>query len=413
MTQTTITTFGDLDQRSLDQLTRCADAGDADYAVLCADHHPGYSQPIGGVVAYRDFISPSGVGYDIACGNKAVKTNLSLTDGLPIAAIMDEIVKTISFGVGRNNKTRVDDAVIDEIRNASFAPQRRLVELAAGQLGTVGSGNHYVDLFADEEGAIWIGVHFGSRGFGHKTASGFLALAQGLQFDAQAREGEMDSPPVLFPIDSELGQAYIDSMKLAGTYAYAGRNAVAATVLGILGAESVEEVHNHHNFAWHEAHDGVDYWVIRKGATPAFPGQRGFVGGSMGDISVILEGVETEEAKSALYSTVHGAGRVMSRTQAAGRWKKVLEERTDRNGKTSQVKRRVRSGGLIDWNATRRDLAARGIELRGAGADEAPGVYKRLPDVLGHHAGSVRVLHTLTPLGVAMAGDDTFDPYKD
>jgi tRNA-splicing ligase RtcB len=413
MTQTRITTFGDLDQRSLDQLTRCADAGDADYAVLCADHHPGYSQPIGGVVAYRDFISPSGVGYDIACGNKAVKTNLSLTDGLPIAAIMDEIVKTISFGVGRNNKTRVDDAVIDEIRNASFAPQRRLAELAAGQLGTVGSGNHYVDLFADEVGAIWIGVHFGSRGFGHKTASGFLALAQGLQFDAQAREGEMDSPPVLFPIDSELGQAYIDSMKLAGKYAYAGRDAVAATVLGILGAESVEEVHNHHNFAWHEAHDGVDYWVIRKGATPAFPGQRGFVGGSMGDISVILEGVETEEAKSALYSTVHGAGRVMSRTQAAGRWKKVLEERTDRNGKTSQVKRRVRSGGLIDWNATRRDLAARGIELRGAGADEAPGVYKRLPDVLGHHAGSVRVLHTLTPLGVAMAGDDTFDPYKD
>jgi tRNA-splicing ligase RtcB len=413
MTRATITTFGELDERSLEQLTRCAEAGDADYAVLCADHHPGYSQPIGGVVAYRDFISPSGVGYDIACGNKALKTNLTVSDGIPVAKLMDEIVQRISFGVGRNNATRVDDAVIDEIRDASFAPQRGLAELAAGQLGTVGSGNHYVDLFADETGSIWIGVHFGSRGFGHKTASGFLALAHGLRFEDQAREGQMDSPPILFPIDSELGQAYIEAMSLAGKYAYAGRNAVVDTVLGILGAEAVEEVHNHHNFAWQERHGGEDYWVIRKGATPAFPGQRGFVGGSMGDISVILEGVESCEAESALYSTVHGAGRVMSRTKAAGRWKKVVEERTNAQGKSYRFKRRVRTGGLIDWDATRRDLAARGIELRGAGADEAPGVYKRLPDVLDHHAGSVRVLHTLTPLGVAMAGDEIFDPYKD
>ena len=413
MTHATITTFGDLDQRSLDQLTRCAEAGDADYAVLCADHHPGYSQPIGGVVAYRDFISPSGVGYDIACGNKAVKTNLMLADGLPIADLMDEIVKTVSFGVGRNNKTRVDDAVIDEIREAAFAPQRRLAELAAGQLGTVGSGNHYVDLFADEDGAVWIGVHFGSRGFGHKTASGFLALAQGFKFDDQVRDGEMDSPPILLPIDSELGQAYIDAMKLAGKYAYAGRNAVVDTVLGILGAELVEEIHNHHNFAWHETHAGTDYWVIRKGCDSRVSGSAWLRRRFDGRLSVILEGVESDEAKSALYSTVHGAGRVMSRTQAAGRWKKTVEEHTDRRGNSTQVKRRVRSGGLIDWDATRRDLATRGIELRGAGADEAPGVYKRLPDVLGHHAGSVRVLHTLTPLGVAMAGDDTFDPYKD
>jgi tRNA-splicing ligase RtcB (3'-phosphate/5'-hydroxy nucleic acid ligase) len=413
MSQATITTFGELDERSLEQLKRCAEAGDADFAVLCADHHPGYSQPIGGVVAYREFISPSGVGYDIACGNKAVKTNLTVEDGIPVANVMDEIVKRISFGVGRNNETRVDDAVIDDIRDAPFAPQRKLADLAAGQLGTVGSGNHYVDLFADEEGAIWIGVHFGSRGFGHKTASGFLALAQGLPFEEHAKEGEMDSPPILFAIDSELGQAYIDAMTLAGKYAYAGRDAVVATVLGILGAEAVEEVHNHHNFAWQERHDGEDYWVIRKGATPAFPGQRGFVGGSMGDISVILEGVDGDEATSALYSTVHGAGRVMSRTQAAGRWKKVAEERTNPQGKRYQFKRRVRAGGLIDWDATRRDLTTRGIELRGGGADEAPGVYKRLPQVLGHHAGSVRILHTLTPLGVAMAGDDIFDPYKD
>jgi tRNA-splicing ligase RtcB len=150
-----------------------------------------------------------------------------------------------------------------------------------------------------------VGVHFGSRGFGHKTASGFLALAQGLPFDGRAQEGEMDSPPVLFEVGSELGESYVAAMELAGEYAYAGRDIVVDKVLEILGAESVHEVHNHHNFAWREEHFGRTCWVIRKGCTPARPGQEGFVGGSMGDESVILEGVESIENEEALYSTVH------------------------------------------------------------------------------------------------------------
>src|SRR5258705_1227636 len=111
-------------------------------------------------------------------------------------------------------------------------------------------------------------------------------------------------------------------MTLAGQYAYAGREGVLARVLEILGGKARFTVHNHHNFAWRETHEGHEFWVVRKGATPAFPGQWGFVGGSMGDISVVIRGVESRESKSALYSTVHGAGRVMSRTQAAGkiRW---------------------------------------------------------------------------------------------
>ena len=124
--------------------------------------------------------------------------------------------------------------MLDKIRNADFAPQRKLAQLAESQLGTVGSGNHYVNLMEDEEGRIWVGVHFGSRGFGHKTASGFLALAQGLAFDEQAEEGEMDSPPVLFEVGSELGDAYVAAMELAGEYAYAGRDVVVDKVLEIL-----------------------------------------------------------------------------------------------------------------------------------------------------------------------------------
>lgn len=415
MTTTTITTFGEVDQRSLEQLERCAEL--ADYAVLCADHHPGYSQPIGGVVAYKDYISPSGVGYDIACGNKAVKTNVFVPSlhGKEIREIMDEIAQRISFGVGRVNNEPVDHPVLDAIRNAAFEPQRQFADLAASQLGTVGSGNHYVDLFVDESHWLWVGVHFGSRGFGHKTASGFLALAQGLAFDEHAKEGEMDSPPIVFAVDSDLGQSYIEAMTLAGDYAYAGRDTVVAKVMEILGATVEDEVHNHHNFAWRETHYGSDYWVIRKGATPAFPGQRGFVGGSMGDISVILEGTFTPEASAALHSTVHGAGRVMSRTQAAGKFKRETITKTNPDGTTYTKKIRVRdaSTGLIDWPATQTELAERGIEIRGGAADEAPGVYKRLPEVLAYHAGSVRILHTLTPIGVAMAGANTYDPYKD
>jgi tRNA-splicing ligase RtcB len=401
-----ILTFGEVDQRALEQLKRCAEAGDAPVAVLCADHHVGYSQPIGGVVAYADHVSPSGVGYDIACGNKATKTNLRASE-LEVGTVMDEIVRRISFGVGRANEEPVEHPVLDAIADAEFAPQRQLHDLAAKQLGTVGSGNHYVDLFADEEGWLWVGVHFGSRGFGHKTASGFLALSQNLPFEEHAKEGEMDSPPILFRLDSDLGQAYLTAMKLAGDYAYAGRDTVVAKVLEILGAEAVEEVHNHHNFAWRENHEGRELTVIRKGATPIAPGQRSFVGGSMGDVSVILEGVEGEEARSALYSTVHGAGRVLSRTQAAGKYRKVVGP----DGK----KRRERdpSTALIDWPAVQVELRSKGIELRGGGADEAPGVYKRLEEVLGYHAGSIRVSHTLQPLGVAMAGADVFDPYKD
>jgi tRNA-splicing ligase RtcB len=250
-------------------------------------------------------------------------------------------------------------------------------------------------------------VHFGSRGFGHKTATGFFALAQGLEFGDRAKEGPMDSPPVLLDTRTELGQSYIEAMNLAGDYAYAGRDLVVERVLRILGTAATEEIHNHHNFAWRESHFGNDYWVVRKGCTPAFPEQRGFVGGSMGDISVILEGVDGQEAKEALYSTVHGAGRVMSRRQAAGKRRWVRDKRTGRRyAKTI-------SAGVIDWDQEKRDLQKRGIEIRGGGADEAPGVYKRLEDVLDAHRRSIWIRHTLRPLGVAMAGDDVLDPYRD
>jgi tRNA-splicing ligase RtcB len=430
----TIKTFGSVDERSLEQLKRCMEAGDAEYGVLCADHHPGYSQPIGGGIAYEGYVSPSGVGYDIGCGNKAAQTDLTRADLDALGgveSIMGEITRRISFGMGVPAQERTDHPVLEAIREADFAPQRKLAQLAESQLGTVGSGNHYVNLMEDEDGIVWVGVHFGSRGFGHKTASGFLALAQGVPFDGKAGEGEMDSPPVLFEVGSELGDAYVSAMRLAGDYAYAGRDVVVSKVLEILGAVAVDEVHNHHNFAWREEHFGRTYWVIRKGCTPARPGQRGFVGGSMGDESVILEGVESAENEQSLYSTVHGAGRVMSRSQAAGRIRRrkryacrnrdcdrvfdknaVCPDHPESGVMKVWVQEQLKPG-LVDWPAVQARLREQGIVLVGGGADEAPEVYKRLPDVLAAHGDSIRVKHTLRPLGVAMAGRDVHDPYKD
>ena len=142
-------------------------------------------------------------------------------------------------------------------------------------------------------------------------------------------------------------------------------------------------------------------WVIRKGCTPAFPGQEGFVGATMGEPSVILRGVESDAGPNLLYSTVHGAGRVMSRTQAAGKWRR-------KGGRRVQVR-----PGAIDFRSVRARLAGQGIELRGGAADEAPGAYKRLDHVLAAHGDTIEIVHRLAPIGVAMAGADTFDPYKD
>jgi len=209
----------------------------------------------------------------------------------------------------------------------------------------------------------------------------------------------MDQPPTL-PVGSELGQAYIAAMRLAGRYAYAGRDYVVDQVLRILGARATFTVHNHHNFAWYEEHRGVKGWVIRKGATPLFPGQLGFIGGSMGDVAVVVEGVDHEESQAALYSTVHGAGRVMSRTQAAGKWRR-------------QGGRRVRAGGAVDMDAVRRRLAGAGVAVCGADADEAPQVYRPLREVLAFHAPTMKILHVLAPVCVVMAAADEYDPYKD
>ena len=402
--------FGQHDEKTLIQLEDVASRAEA--AALMADGHVGYVMPIGGVAAYDDKVSVVGVGFDIACGNAAIRTNLRADQFTrpEWERIADEIARTVSFGIGRSNVAAdaPDDHPLFSSDAWSLLPREAnkpgLLQKARNQLGTVGSGNHYVDVFADEQGAIWVGVHFGSRGLGHTIASGFLALSQGKPWGERVKEVE-----VLLDLTSPLGDDYWQLMELAGQYAYAGREWVARKVVEILGGAELELVHNHHNFAWREKQridsDERDVVVVRKGATPAFPGQKGFIGGSMGDDAVIVQGAPSSGSdvqQAALYSTVHGAGRVMSRTQAAGKTKGWGH------------KKRVVSPGLISQEMlTKWVVDEKQVILRGGGLDEAPHAYRRLPEVLAAQGDTISVLHTLEPIIVVMAGADEFDPYKD
>lgn len=383
--------FGTPEQECLDQMNKALEYG-AFAGALMADSHVGYSVPIGGVIAYEGKICVNGVGFDIACGNKAVLTNANaaeVTKG--IYRNMNEIQKHISFGVGRNNNEKVDHELFDLDVWNSLDLLISLKDKARDQLGTVGSGNHYVDIFIDELQRVWIGVHFGSRGLGHSICTHFIKQAGG-------KDG-IHAVPVVLDEGSDLGSQYLKCMELAGKYAYAGRDWVCERVAKILRCDIIEEVHNHHNFAWKERHFDKDLWVVRKGATPSNPGQKGFVGGSMGHMSFILEGVESDDNKQAMYSTVHGAGRVIGRKAAKGK--------SDR--KTGKILEPglVKQEDMINW------VKDFGVELRGAGPDESPHCYKNINEVLDFHEGTIKVCHVLRPIGVCMAASNEYDPYKD
>lgn len=427
--------FGTHDENTLEQFADVSSR--AVKSALMADGHLGYIMPIGGVAGYDNKVSVVGVGFDIACGNCAIKTDLTLEDvfGLTLREIeanpyrftsnadaidlSRNIFSELSFGIGRVNES--DDAPEDHelfhddawwlIPNskAERGFREELMLKARRQLGTIGSGNHYVDVFVDETEYIWVGVHFGSRGFGHTIASNFLAISQGGTWGDRGKEVE-----VLLDLDDPIGHDYWALMNLAGKYAYAGREWVTRKVVKMLGGQEVAMVHNHHNFAWKETHQTLEgereLVVVRKGATPAWPGQAGFVGGSMGDNAVILEGTNwnpdslfySDQIKKlqqhAMYSTVHGAGRVMSRTEAKG--KRTRKGVVKKHGKISQAQ-------MDAW------LAEAGVIRKGGDLDEAPQAYRRLPEVLTSQGDTVRILHTLKPLIVCMAPGNLFDPYKD
>jgi tRNA-splicing ligase RtcB len=398
-------------------------------SALLADGHYGIVAPVGSVWAHPSKIQLNGIGPDAACGNCAVKTDVHIDDIAPpnlkyrtnteLNKLADRIAKEIKFGMGAtmNGKGPSDDLLFDSEAWKLFPTNIKdsLRDTARNQIGSCGSGNHYCDVFVGTDGFLWVGNHFGSRGYGFKLAKHFMALGQGLGWD--------DKPKEIFTtldMNTQLGQDYWQLLQLAGAYAYAGRNWVADTVANMFGGNVVDRVHNHHNFTWLETHDGQDLYVTRKGATPAGPNLRGFVGGSMGDNAVILEGANLSDSylldeintgahgaqKASLYSTVHGSGRVMSRTEAMGK----IDRKTGKlkiNKETGEISKagKITQAEVDAW-MTKADVI-----LRGSGIDEAPQVYRRLPDVLREQGPTINVLETLKPIIVVMAGANDADHY--
>jgi len=399
-----LTIVGEHDEATIAQMKNCMSYGNVVAGALCADGHLGYAQPVGAVIAYEGQISISGVGFDIGCGNTAIRLDTRYEDIKDHAGqILADIKANVAFGIGQKNDVRVEWAGFDHDDAWRESEMWDYRQKAREQLGTVGGGNHYVDLFHDEDGFVWIGVHFGSRGLGHSTATKYLKLAGG--------QDGMNVPPTIVDVNSGLGRGYLAGMGLAGFYAKAGRDAVVERVRGIIGGTRTKYVNNHHNYAWLEHHGGVDCWVVRKGATPARPGQEGFIGGSMAEPAVIVEGTSTDttivdalgegdtltkaHARAArvvqgqrklLYSTVHGAGRNFGRKQAL---------------------RTFTRAQMDEW------LQRAGVLVSGGDVDESPMAYKRLDEVLAFHGDTIRVKHRLKPFAVAMAGAGEFDPWKD
>ena len=399
------TIFGEHEPATLRQLH--AVASHATRTALMADGHPGVAFPNGAVAAYRGEVSLFGVGFDIACGTLAVRTTLHESifgDGdartKAIGMMANAIEVQLTFGIAGTNwrhDAPSDHPLFDDSGWLAVPVwhRDRLRSKARRQLGTIGSGNHYVDVLADEEGRVWVAVHFGSRGLGHDIAHSVLAIAHGGRWGERGRwrDARLD-------LQSPLGDTYWTLMTLAGRYATAGREWVARTVATILGGDVVETVHTHHNFAWKEVHDDEEVVVVRNGASPAFPGQRSFIGGSMGDDAVIVQGAmhapndaDPDLRRAALFSTVHGAGRVVSRRRALGR--------------APRSSLRSHSGGAITYQMMHAWVQERCVALRGGDVDEAPQAYRRLWQVLAAQRGTIDVLHTLRPLIVVMA-----DPHK-
>lgn len=312
--------YGEHDADTLRDMGRVAET--AYDAAIMADGHVGYVMPIGGVAAYENKVSPIGVGVDIACGNAAVKLDIPVTKIQPyLEELADEIANTIGFGMGAPTNTAPDapkdHPLFGDDRWNAVPVQCRgnLQARARAQLGTVGGGNHFVDVFSDEEGSVWVGCHFGSRGLGFIIANGMILEAQGGRWRALNPKADWGRQILLSLNDDIIGLDYWDLMHLAGLYAYAGRDWVVEKVARILGGEIVARVHNNHNFAWEEEHDGKKLIVVRKGSTPAHT--RSFIGGTMGNESVIMGALPYN--RKTLDSTVHGSGRVMGRMQAKGK----------------------------------------------------------------------------------------------
>jgi len=357
-------------------------------AALMPDAHVGYGLPIGGVLALDNAVVPYAVGVDIAC-----RMRLSIYDIRPDLLVtrkqlfVSALERGTVFGLGKQHEKPQDHPAME--RDWSVTQVTRThKDLARGQLGSSGSGNHFAEfgvLLLDEDDAqlglkagqyVALLTHSGSRGTGAAVCQIYSGIAQSrlpAKYKDHGRLAWLD-------MDSEAGQEYWAAMNLMGEYAAANHEVIHRNVSKLVGERPIAFVENHHNFAWKETHEGRELIVHRKGATPAAEGVLGVIPGSMADPAFVVRG---RGVAASLNSASHGAGRKMSRKQAKDHF---------------------------SWHATKTNLEKQGITVLSAAADEVPGVYKDIEEVMASQADLVDKVARFEPRIVRMAGEHDGPP---
>lgn len=380
----TYRTWGsDIDSAAHGQMKQACSVPGAVGAALMPDAHVGYGLPIGGVLAVENAVIPYAVGVDIACRMK-----LSVLD-MPPATLDDKfnlykeaLEGGTRFGIGSKHEKPQDHSVMDRDWSVTRITREKK-DIAWSQLGSSGSGNHFVEFGVLEVGQrvdelgldpgryVALMSHSGSRGMGAAVCSTYSGIAR-----AQLPGKYKDLAYLAWlSMSSEAGQEYWAAMNLMGDYAAANHDVIHRLVSKLLGAEIVAGVENHHNFAWKEVHGDRELIVHRKGATPAGKGVLGVIPGSMASPAFVVRGKGGSESFD---SASHGAGRIMSRRKAKDKY---------------------------NWKAVQGDLKKKGVTVLSAGADEVPGVYKNIEEVMSAQADLVEIVSRFDPKIVKMCDD--------
>ncbi len=372
-----------LEQEAINQMENACLLPVSVAGALMPDAHVGYGLPIGGVLATEDCVIPYAVGVDIACRMKMTVLDIPVRD---LEHKQDRLERAIAaetrFGVGATFKSRRQHEVLDADWNCSPITKQNK-DRAWSQLGTSGSGNHFVEfgLFTAKEkiGELEPGTyvallsHSGSRGTGAAVCDYYSKLAVKKHPELPKELQRLS----WLSLNETEGREYWDAMELMGQYAAANHACIHKHVAANLGATVLLDLENHHNFAWKEKHaiDGVEREVVvhRKGATPAGKGVVGIIPGSMATPGFVVRGKGNPES---LDSASHGAGRVMSRTKATQ---------------------------TFNWKEVNQVLRERGVNLISAGLDEVPMVYKNIHEVMAAQADLVEIIGQFDPRLVKMA----------
>ena len=371
-----------IEQGALDQAKNLANLPFAfKHIAIMSDAHQGYGMPIGGVLATKDVVIPNAVGVDISCGMQAVKTSLTDVDKDTLIKIIDNIREYIPVGFHKQKEKKPDSLMpktTDEKYNLDLPIVSQLYDSALYQLGTLGGGNHFIEIQKGNDGFIWLMVHSGSRNLGFRVANHYNKLAISLNKKWHTKIPE-EWDLAFLPIESPEGSSYLSEMRYCADFALANRSLMIDKIKSIIITFNKEkayfdkEIDVSHNYAAIEGHFSKLVMIHRKGATRAFTDDIGIIPGSQGSKSYIVEGLGNPES---FRSCSHGAGRIMSRTKAKAELNlkdeiKILNDQ-----------------GIIHGIKSNDNL------------DEATGAYKDIATVMENQADLVKIKVELSPLAV-------------